>query len=283
MVDAQRALLDELMGVERDVPLAARSGRGAAPRWDDAGVCGYALAGLCPHRLFKNTRSDIGFCRWNRHEDWVGWEDVAAQWAALDPREKARAGHEAALHALIDAMVRDLERKIERARDRLAAQAAAAKPPPKAEVDAIDTLRARAATLVARADAAAAAGDADAALDATKQADDLVADAAAAAAAAARRGHAPQVVCDISGVIMAANESEARVKELAEGKQYIGWAAVRAELARLRERGGPLGRGGPPPRDWGRRDEHRDRDWDRDRDRDRERRRSRSRSPRRRR
>ena len=50
MVDAQRALLDELMGVERDVPLAARSGRGAAPRWDDAGVCGYALAGLCPHR-----------------------------------------------------------------------------------------------------------------------------------------------------------------------------------------------------------------------------------------
>ena len=69
----------------------------------------------------------------------------------LDPREKARAGHEAALHALIDAMVRDLERKIERARDRLAAQAAAAKPPPKAEVDAIDTLRARAVSGSTRA------------------------------------------------------------------------------------------------------------------------------------
>lgn len=53
-----RSMLDELMGKERDVPLEKRSGKGL--RYHDPEICKYALAGLCPYGLFKNTKSDLG-------------------------------------------------------------------------------------------------------------------------------------------------------------------------------------------------------------------------------
>ncbi len=53
-----RAMLDELMGKERNVPLDKRSNKRL--RFDDPDICKYALAGLCPFGLFKNTRSDLG-------------------------------------------------------------------------------------------------------------------------------------------------------------------------------------------------------------------------------
>ena len=88
MVDATRALLDELMGAERNAPLSQRnneSGGGGAgagangrrlPRFDDADVCKFELAGLCPHGLFTNTRSDLGPCRWRVHRDALAWESL---------------------------------------------------------------------------------------------------------------------------------------------------------------------------------------------------------------
>jgi hypothetical protein len=57
-MDAQRALLDELMGAERNVPLAQRSNRQL--HFTDPGVCKLELAGVCPNQLFTNTRSDLG-------------------------------------------------------------------------------------------------------------------------------------------------------------------------------------------------------------------------------
>lgn len=57
-MDAMRAMLDELMGKERNVPLADRSNKKI--HWDDPLVCKYQLCGLCPPRLFKNTKSAMG-------------------------------------------------------------------------------------------------------------------------------------------------------------------------------------------------------------------------------
>ena len=58
MADAMRAMLDELMGKERNVPLDQR--KGTDLRFNDPEVCKYALSGLCPYGLFKNTKSDLG-------------------------------------------------------------------------------------------------------------------------------------------------------------------------------------------------------------------------------
>lgn len=59
MVDAMRAMLDELMGKERNLPPEERTGKGIS--YKDAEICKYSLAGLCPYGLFKNTKSDLGW------------------------------------------------------------------------------------------------------------------------------------------------------------------------------------------------------------------------------
>jgi hypothetical protein len=60
MVDAFRNMLDELMGKERDVPLGKRQNKPL--EFDDPAVCKYELVALCPNRLFRNTKSDLGEC-----------------------------------------------------------------------------------------------------------------------------------------------------------------------------------------------------------------------------
>jgi hypothetical protein len=57
-MDAQRQILDELMGRDRNLPLPMRQQKKLT--WDDPGVCKYNICGLCPSRLFKNTKSDLG-------------------------------------------------------------------------------------------------------------------------------------------------------------------------------------------------------------------------------
>lgn len=57
-MDATRALLDELMGRDRNVPLSQRSTKKVDFR--DPDVCKYALVACCPHELFVNTRSALG-------------------------------------------------------------------------------------------------------------------------------------------------------------------------------------------------------------------------------
>lgn len=58
MVDAFRAMLDELMGKERDAPLHARSNRKVD--FNDPEVCKYELVASCPNQLFRNTKCDLG-------------------------------------------------------------------------------------------------------------------------------------------------------------------------------------------------------------------------------
>ncbi len=58
MTDAMRAMLDELMGKERDVPLDKRTNR--KMQFNDPEVCKYELVACCPNQLFVNTRSNLG-------------------------------------------------------------------------------------------------------------------------------------------------------------------------------------------------------------------------------
>ncbi|KAK6250436.1 hypothetical protein SCA6_004441 [Theobroma cacao] len=60
-MDAQRALLDELMGTARNLTEEEKKGYREI-RWDDKEVCGFYMVRFCPHDLFVNTRSDLGPC-----------------------------------------------------------------------------------------------------------------------------------------------------------------------------------------------------------------------------
>lgn len=126
MVDAMRAMLDELMGKERNVPLAERTNRRI--RFTDEDVCKYDLVAMCPNQLFKNTRSDLGApllsckswlpsstsllvavnyllllvtgntfaalatgpCGFEIHQDHLEWASLKDEWDKLDERGKDR-------------------------------------------------------------------------------------------------------------------------------------------------------------------------------------------------
>lgn len=65
------------------------------------------------------------------------------------------------------------------------------------------------------------------------------------------RCHFPRQVCDVCGLFIQSTDTEARRRDHVEGKQYLGWLAIRQKLAELGERqaagaGGGGGSVGPP-------------------------------------
>lgn len=60
MTDAMAAMLDELMGKQRNT--ADKDQQQQKLQFDEPEVCKHALAGLCPYTLFSNTKSDLGAC-----------------------------------------------------------------------------------------------------------------------------------------------------------------------------------------------------------------------------
>ncbi len=105
---SQRALLDELMGKDRNLdPLAKHR----VQHWSDGEICKWHLAGLCPHDLFTNTRVDIGPC------------DSVHDERALDEYRSSgrygKLGYEDALYRHLKGMLEDVERKIRKGHARL--------------------------------------------------------------------------------------------------------------------------------------------------------------------
>ena len=99
-----RALLDQLMGAERDVRLEERTNK--SKQFDEPDVCKYHLCGVCPYELFRNTRSDLGAC------SRTSVPECKEQWEALSQEEKDRYGYEYDLMVLLEELVQGLDRKI---------------------------------------------------------------------------------------------------------------------------------------------------------------------------
>ncbi|RHY30094.1 hypothetical protein DYB32_004629 [Aphanomyces invadans] len=124
-MDAQRALLDELMGRNRD---------GDKPEEDisdfrDSRVCKRFLCGLCPHDLFQNTKMDMGDCeKLHLPKLKVAYE---AEKAKPNPRDY---GYENDLLRELERYVSDVEKKISRAQKRLEEQEGA-RPPTLADIE----------------------------------------------------------------------------------------------------------------------------------------------------
>eukprot|EP00479_Gromia_sphaerica_P012641 TRINITY_DN674_c0_g2_i2.p2 TRINITY_DN674_c0_g2~~TRINITY_DN674_c0_g2_i2.p2 ORF type:complete len:82 (-),score=18.13 TRINITY_DN674_c0_g2_i2:100-345(-) len=65
-MDAQRQLLDQLMGVDRNLFADEKPSRKIS--WYDSSVCEFYNVDFCPHDLFINTKSDLGPCE-KKHDD----------------------------------------------------------------------------------------------------------------------------------------------------------------------------------------------------------------------
>lgn len=115
-MDEQRALLDSLMGRNRD---------GDKPEEDITDfrhprVCKPYLCGLCPHDLFQNTKMDFGAC---------ALLHLPKLRDAYEAQRMTRDfGYEQELERDLVKYLSDVDKKINRAQRRLEEQDAAAKP-----------------------------------------------------------------------------------------------------------------------------------------------------------
>lgn len=115
-MDAQRQLLDQLMGKSRDIPDALK---GTVREADvhDKDVCKHFLCGLCPFKALLSTRSDIGACpkALCDNADAVILRD---KYSKLSQDEKNLDGFEYDLMRFLDDLVYKCDQKIEKHKKR---------------------------------------------------------------------------------------------------------------------------------------------------------------------
>ncbi|TDH65132.1 hypothetical protein CCR75_007151 [Bremia lactucae] len=108
-MDAQRALLDSLMGLNRD---GDRPDDDACMDFRHPRVCKLYLCGLCPRALFQNTRLDAGAC------ELLHLPTLRS--AYEEQKSKEDFGYERKLASELSKLLADVEKKIARAQRRLA-------------------------------------------------------------------------------------------------------------------------------------------------------------------
>ncbi|TYZ68040.1 hypothetical protein PybrP1_011783 [[Pythium] brassicae (nom. inval.)] len=272
-MDEQRALLDELMGRNRD---------GDRPDEDvtdfrHARVCKRFLCGLCPHELFQNTKMDLGDCA------------LLHTPALREQFERARLaqpqrdwGYEQELERELARFVADVEKRIARAQRRLEETDGAAAPS-VVDVDGAESTEARAIaaeiqSVLRRAEEAGAYvlcclegtdGDVELALGlldtveelktkmAMAQANAMLtsfrAETGSAAAAKGGRGgpESPRTdaeddrkdgalavnqklrVCDVCGAFLSIFDSDRRLADHFGGKLHLGYLQIRRKIREI--------------------------------------------------
>ena len=254
-----RALLDQLMGLERDVKLDERTGK--CKMFYEPDVCKYHLCGMSPYFLFNNTKSDLGpYKTADGVSDKKCYDECKVQWEALPQSEKDAYGYEYELFVLCRDLVNNLEDKIRAQKSRLAdadrvAEQTYGKNSDREEekkimADKIDELN-------TEAEKAGEEGEVDKAMELMEQAKQLRTSMDAVQEeiqknAKRETGEKKLRICDVCGVKIEVNpvNNEERLQAHYAGKQYRGWQAIRTKVAELQAMNNGLGppqRRGPPP------------------------------------
>ena len=303
-MDAQRALLDQLMGQERNVEVEKR--KGLRRRFSDDDIDKFYLCGCSPYELFKNTKSDLG------ENPKVIDEGCKAEWDALSQEEKDKYGYEYDTWQFLEKLVVDVDRKIWKNRQRTGDPGIDAyRDDAHRVLDIDDSIL----EMLHQVEQYASQGEIERAMQLQTQINvnfqlrsDLL---------KVPESQKKLLVCPVSGNLVSSADNDDRLRCHFVGKQYKGWKRIRAFLKKYRENPPPQATGSkrkedlkPEPRDRKRqrsrsprynrsrsnershvrgrdrernrgrdrdRERERDRDRTRDRDRDRDRHRSRER------
>ncbi|PSS34372.1 Luc7-like protein [Actinidia chinensis var. chinensis] len=298
-MDAQRALLDELMGAARNLTDEERKGYKEIT-WDGKEVCGSYMIRFCPHDLFVNTRSDLGACPKIHDPKLKESFEKSPRHDSYVPRFEAELAH------FCEKLVIDLDRRVRRGRERLT-QEVEVQPPPSISAEKseqLTVLEEKIKKLLEQVETLGEAGKVDEAEALMRKVEILNAEKTALTQQSQNLLMLAQekkmALCEICGSFLVANDAAERTQSHVTGKQHIGYGMVRdfleehkaakekareeERLAREKEaeerrkrRENEYDRRGRRS-DSADRDRHRDRDQDRERDRYRERDRDRERS-----
>jgi len=110
-MDAQRALLDSLMGLHRNQGPDEENPQERIS-WKDSEVCKHFLVAFCPYLQFDDTRADIGPCH-RKHEEYFRMT------YNREAKERTKAKYERRLLKLLRDMIVQLDSKIARDKERL--------------------------------------------------------------------------------------------------------------------------------------------------------------------
>ncbi|XP_024313017.1 luc7-like protein 3 isoform X2 [Brachypodium distachyon] len=227
-MDAQRALLDELMGTARDLTEEERKGHREA-KWDDPDVCGPFMARFCPHDLFVNTKSNLGPCL-KIHDPRLKESFESS------PRHDAYLRRfEAELAQQCEKLVTDLDRKIRRGRDRLAQDTAVPPPIPGKTSERLAVIEENVKKLLEQIEELGEACKVAEAEALMRKVDLLNAEKAALTNQADHKmlmlQEKKMELCEICGSFLVSDDVLERTQSHLTGKQHIGYGLVRDFLA----------------------------------------------------
>jgi hypothetical protein len=109
-MDANRALLDELMGLDRNLVTEEKS-KVRGRHFSDENICKLFIQGFCPHDLFTNTKSDLGLCK-KLHD-----EACKREWASCE--DKSRYSYPSDMLKHLERLINDMDIKMERQQAKL--------------------------------------------------------------------------------------------------------------------------------------------------------------------
>jgi RNA-binding protein Luc7-like 2 len=269
-MDAQRALLDELMGRNRNGDRPDQE----VTDFRDARVCWRFLCGLCPHDLFQNTKMDLGECaKLHAPKLKLAYEH--------DPRA-SEYGYEQELERDLVKIVSEVERKIARSQARLEEQDGAPAPSLLLDVDnckEVVAITDEMQRVLEQAEEAGMQGQVDLSVELMAKVDELQTQRTEAQAAAMVRSFRPAAppventgdgvpqptdddadgagltpaqqqnvnqklrVCDVCGAFLSIFDSDRRLADHFGGKLHLGFLQIRKKIdqiatdRRLRRRG----------------------------------------------
>eukprot|EP00967_Tisochrysis_lutea_P022825 scaffold26062_cov31-Tisochrysis_lutea.AAC.4 len=231
-----REQMDELMGKTRDVPLSERAD--APPSFTDPEVDKFYLCGCSPYELLKGTKSETlpqlereGFLLQRS-------EALRTEWEQLSQAEKDKYGYERELLELLQVLVEEQDRRISKLKERYDRENEALPAIPPETLAQINKLKEEIKELQAQSEALGEQGDVDASMVAFNKANGLQMQMQEIERKATS-SHKKQFVDEVSGLVYASTDNEARIADLRSGKQYKGWKAIRDKLAELREKNPP--------------------------------------------
>jgi len=224
-MDATRALLDELMGNDRDIHPSEKKRKDL--KFDDAEICKYYICSFCPHELFTNTKSDLGPC------PKIHYDVCKQEWQIFD--KKYRYSFEGDFIRFLERLINDLDRRIKRGHERLDHQDDEPNMPVTVEnKEKIESINQRCDEIVKQIEELGEEGRVEEAnalmktLEGLKQEKEalLRSNEVKAISSQERRMR----VCEICGAFLVIGDTEKRTASHLEGKQHQGYHLIRETL-----------------------------------------------------
>ncbi|KAH9602352.1 hypothetical protein KSS87_020017 [Heliosperma pusillum] len=230
-MDAQRALLDELMGAARNLTDEEKKGYREL-KWDDREVCSCFMVRFCPHDLFVNTRSDLGPCPRVHDQKLKESFENSPRHDTYVPR------FEAELAQFCEKLVSDLDRKVRRGRERLDQEVELPPPPPitPEKAEQLSVLEEKIKILLEQVESLGEVGKVDEAEALMRKVESLNAEKTVLTqppqtALSMLTQEKKMALCEICGSFLIANDALERAQSHITGKQHIGYGMVRDFLS----------------------------------------------------